>query len=68
MAKIMIKIMDEKPKLRNVFQMDESLFSHHKFDPTNPSTLTESQIWVFGAIEEILGDLKIYIMQKPNVS
>ena len=59
MAKIVIKIMDEKPKLRNVIQMDESLFSHYEFDPTYPTTLTERQIWVFGAIEEISGHLMV---------
>ncbi len=41
-------------------------FSHEWFDPGQPKSLTQRQLWVFGVIEEGTGSLRIYTVGKPN--
>ncbi len=66
MATVVIKIQDNLPKLKNFVQMDESLFTHSEFDPLHPLTLTQRKIWIYGIIEEGTGNLRVYMMKKPN--
>ena len=46
--------------------MDESLMTHEEFDFSHHRNLRERQIWVFGVIQEGTGDLRLYMMTRPN--
>jgi len=57
LAKVVIKIQDNLPKLKNFVQMDASLFNHSEFDPLHPLTLTQRKIWIYGITEREQGTL-----------